>query len=114
MDEFAAALRLMRSRDPQLAENGFESLRQVAWAHVAELIEEYRNERADHGQRCWLLELIGEARSDEALDLLSAELYNPDAALSRWAARGLETLDTKDARRALWQWRQNRTPWPGA
>lgn len=79
-------VRTVRHRDPQTAENGFSLLRARAAEHVEELIAEFRAERDDHGLRCWLLELIGDARSPVALPLLS-----------------LPQLDTKQARQALWR-----------
>jgi hypothetical protein len=108
-DEFVRAMRLMRRHDPQLAEDGFERLRALAGAHVDELIGEFGRE-TDHGLRCWLLELIGEARSPRAFDLLVAQLRGEDEALSVWAQRGLRLLDTKVARRVLWQHEQNQPP----
>jgi hypothetical protein len=95
-------MRLMRRHDPQLAEDGFQRLRAIAGQHVDELIEEFGRER-DHGLRCWLLELIGEARSGRAFDVLAAELQSEDESLRSWAARGLRLLDTAEARRLLWQ-----------
>jgi hypothetical protein len=106
-NEFQQAMRLMRGRDPQQAEDGFQHLRGMAADHVDDLIEEFRRER-DHGVRCWLLELIGAARSDRAFLVLAEELHGDDEALRGWAVRGLQTLDTVQARRLLWQWRQNR------
>ena len=93
----------MRSRDPQVAEDGFHTLRPHAATYVEELISEFRVGHHDHGMRCWLLELIGEARSPRAFALLVDQLNNADEALRSWAVRGLELLDTKDARRALWE-----------
>lgn len=92
----------MRKRDPQLREDGFQMMRRIAGQHVDELIEEFHVER-DHGLRCWLLELIGEARSDRAFDLRTTQLYRDDEMLRVWAVRGLELLDTREARRVLWQ-----------
>ena len=108
-DEFVRAMRLMRRRDPQLAEDGFQRLCEIAGAHVDELIGEFGRE-TDHGVRCWLLELIGEARSPRAFDLLVAQLRGEDESLSDWARRGLRLLDTKVARRVLWQHEQNQPP----
>lgn len=66
-------MRLMRHRDPQLAEDGFQRLRAIAGQHVDELIREFGAEH-NHGVRCWLLALIGEARSARAFDVLATEL----------------------------------------
>jgi len=100
---FREAMRLMRKRDPQAREDGFHMLLPYASEHVEDLVAEFRAERDDHGLRYWLLELIGTARSPVALPLLVAELNSSDEALRRWARRGLELLDTKQAREALWR-----------
>jgi hypothetical protein len=107
--ELERAMRLMRRHDPQLAEDGFEWLRAIAGEHVDELIFEFARE-TDHGLRCWLLELIGEARSPHAFDVLVAQLRGGDESLRCWAEQGLRLLDTKDARRVLWQHRRNEPP----
>jgi len=63
----------------------------LAAGHVDELMDEFARE-TDHGLRCWLLELIGEARSPRAFDLLAAESHGDDEALRSWARRGLNRL----------------------
>lgn len=80
---FQRAMWLMRRRDPQAREDGFHLL------------------------RCWLLELIGRARSEAALPLLAEQLHGQDPSLRTWAAHGLEALDTKAARHELWKARAN-------
>jgi hypothetical protein len=40
-NEFERALRLMRRHDPQLAEDGFQRLSEIAGAYVDELIVEF-------------------------------------------------------------------------
>jgi hypothetical protein len=100
-------MRLMRSRDPQAQESGFQLLLPHAGEHVDELVAAFDQERADHGLRCWLLELIGEARSPGALRLLVEKLNSDDEPLREWAVRGLELLDTKPAREQLWRARAN-------
>ncbi|HTF07415.1 MAG TPA: HEAT repeat domain-containing protein [Asanoa sp.] len=90
-DEFARALRLMRRRDPQLAEDGFQRLRGLAAAHVDRLIDEFRRE-TDHGVRCCLLELIAETRSPRAESLLTAQARSDDESLRDWATQGLRLL----------------------
>lgn len=97
---------MMRSRDPQAAEDGFQLVREVAGEHVDELIEEF-GRAAEPGIRRWLLELLGEVRSPQAFKVLAAGLDSDDESLRSWARRGLELLDTKDARRLLWQRRMN-------
>ncbi|SNT51794.1 hypothetical protein SAMN05421812_10861 [Asanoa hainanensis] len=71
-DEFARALLLMRRRDPQLAEDGFQRLRGLAAGHVDRLIDEFRRE-PDHEVRGRLLELIAETRTPRALDLVATQ-----------------------------------------
>jgi len=109
---FAWALESMRSGDPQSRENGFDFLREHADTYVDELIaefqkEEFQKEQGDHGLRCWLLELVAEARSAAALPLLASQLEGDDEALQFWAVRGLEMLDSRDADQALHQARTN-------
>jgi hypothetical protein len=98
---FDRCMWMMRRHDPAIQEEGFHALLPHARDHLPELIREFRAE-TDHGLRCWLLELIGEARSDVAFDLLAEELSGPDEALRSWAIRGLEALGSKPARRLLW------------
>ncbi|MGC7094257.1 hypothetical protein ACPZ19_06305 [Amycolatopsis lurida] len=75
--------------------------------HVDQLIAEFTQERTNHGLRCWLLELIGHARSPKALPTLTEQLHGNDDSLRFWAVRGLEQLDTKPARYELWKARAN-------
>jgi hypothetical protein len=104
---FEQAMRLMRRSDPQARENGFALAREHAAGLVDELVAEFARERQDHGLRCWLLELIGEARSVRAFPTLAEQLHGPDEALRSWARIGLESLATAAARRELWRARAN-------
>src|SRR5437660_12856159 len=99
-------MRLMRRNDPQKQEDGFALLRAHAAEHLDELITEFHRE-PDHGLRCWLLELIGHARSARALPLLTAQLHGSDEALRDWAVAGLRLLDSHEARQVLYQGRAN-------
>ena len=90
----------MRKHDPQLQEDGFRLLLPNVAAHVGELITDFQNE-TDHGLRCWFLELIGAARSQQAFVLLVHELTSSDDSLRSLAARGLQKLNTPEARQAL-------------
>ena len=100
--DFRAAMRLMRRRDPQAREDGFFLLQPHAAEFVDELIAEFDAEQ-DHGLQCWLLELIGDARSSAALPLLAAQLAGEDPALRDWAVKGLGKLDTREARTLLYE-----------
>jgi hypothetical protein len=104
---FQQAMRLMCRHDPQAREDGFHLLLPHAAEHVDELIAEFATGRHGHGIRCWLLELIGQARSPKALPMLTEQLNSDDEALRSWAARGLEQLDTRPARYELWKARAN-------
>jgi HEAT repeat protein len=104
---FDEAMRLMRKADPQLREDGFQLLRDHAAEHLDELITEFGREDNDHGLRCWLLELIGESRSERAFPLLAEQLHSSDESFRGWAVRGLQDLGTKAARQALYQARSN-------
>lgn len=104
---FREAMRLMRGSDRQRMEDGFHLLLPHAAEYVEELIDEFRRERDDAGLRRWLLELIGEARSPEALPLLVEQLGSDDESLRAWAVTGLQKLDTRQARQELWRARAN-------
>jgi hypothetical protein len=98
---FAQALESMRSRDPRVSTRGFDFLREHADAYVDELIEEFGREQ-DGELCCWLLELISEARSPRALRVLADQLQSDDESVQFWAVRGLEMLDTREARHELY------------
>ncbi|GII54732.1 hypothetical protein Pth03_31210 [Planotetraspora thailandica] len=100
-------MQLMRRSDPQEQEDGFHSLRPYAAEHVEELIAEFRAEHRNHGLRCWLLELIAEARRPEALPLLAEMVQSEDEPLRDRAVRGLTALGTKETRHVLWRERAN-------
>lgn len=74
---FAECLAMMRKRDALIAEEGFHELLPRASQHVDELMKAFAVE-TQHGVRCWLLELIGEARSERALDLLCEQSRSAD------------------------------------
>lgn len=104
---FELAMQLMRSHNPQAREDGFQLILPCADEHVEELINAFHEECIDDGLRCWLLELIGEARSPRALPTLAQHLYSGDDSLQTWAVSGLEKLGTKPARQELWKARAN-------
>jgi hypothetical protein len=97
---FDRALEAMRSGDPGLREDGFDFLREHADAYVDELITAFTQARSAADQEL-LLELIAEARSPQALRVLAGRLDSEDEALRFWAIRGLEMLDTREARQEL-------------
>jgi hypothetical protein len=97
---FTEALRSMRSEDARIRNRGFDFLREHADAYVDDLVTAFGNE-PDEELRCWLLELICEARSPRALPVLTSVLESDEESLQFWAVRGLEMLDTREARDAL-------------
>lgn len=99
---FKKCMAMMRKRDSMTQEEGFRWLLPHAAEHLPELIEEFGKEK-DHGLRCWLLELIGSARSPEACGFLAGQLAGSDQQLRYWAIWGLKNLNSKEARTLLWQ-----------
>jgi hypothetical protein len=97
---FIQALRWMRDDDPRHRERGFDFLREHADSYVDALIAEFDQE-SDPELRDWLLELIAEARSPAAVDVLADQLDSEEESLRLWAIRGLEMLDTAPARQHL-------------
>jgi HEAT repeat protein len=104
---FRRALRDLHKHDPQRAEDAFGTLAADAGDHAIELIDAFRSE-TDPGIRRWLLELVGLARSADALPLLVEQLQSDDELLRSHAIDGLKRLNTKPAREALWKARANR------
>jgi len=99
---FKKCMAMMRKRDPQTQEDGFHWLLPHAGEHVHELIEEFGKEE-NHGLRCWLLELIGSAKSPDAFEFLAGQLRSADERFRFWAIWRLKNLGTKEARTLLWQ-----------
>lgn len=96
---------MMRKSNRGIQEEGFGWLAKHAADHLPELVTEFEREHACGGElRFWLLELIGKARSLDAFDLLVRCLNDAVYAdVRHWAIYGLKKLDTKEARRALWE-----------
>lgn len=92
----------MRKRDPQLQEDGYHLLLPHAHEYVQQLMEQFTQE-TDHGLRCWLLELLAEAKDPSALPLFLEYLHSDEGSLRATAIRGLKQLNTKEARSALWK-----------
>src|SRR4051812_46277625 len=97
---FQGCMKMMRKRNPQTQEDGFHWLLPHANEHVHELIAEFKVEN-DIGLRCWLLELIGAAKSPDACGLLAEQLRSDNESLRQWAIIGLKALNTKEARTLL-------------
>jgi len=95
-------LALMRKHDPQLREDGFHQLLPHATECLDSLMRDFVHE-TDHGLRCWLLELVAEARSPRAFAFLTEQLASSDESLRGWAVHGLRALDTPDARKVLFE-----------
>ena len=100
---FAKCMAMMRKRDPQTQEDGFHWLRPHAAEFVEELLAAFHAEQKDHGLRCWLLELIGEARDPRAIPLFAEFLGSGDEQFRSWAVEGLRLLDTSESRRVLFE-----------
>lgn len=92
----------MRSRDALKAEDAFHFLLPRAGENVDALIQAFDTEKS-RSVRCWLLELIGEARAERAFDMLCKNAVADDEALRSWGIRGLKKLDTPAARSFLWE-----------
>lgn len=103
--KFDECLAMMRSRDPQVAEDGFGWLEQRASEYLPKLLEAFGNEE-NHSIRSWLLELIAEACCEDAFPVLCDQALSEDESLREWAIRGLELLDTKASRAFLFEHRR--------
>jgi hypothetical protein len=98
---FDKCMEMMRSRNPQTQEDGFHFLLPKASEHIRDFIAAFESEKA-FGLRCWLLELIGAAKSNDAFGFLSGQLQSSEWQLRYWAIKGLKELDTKESRTLLW------------
>jgi hypothetical protein len=99
---FKKCMAMMRKHAPQTQEEGFHWLLPNAGEYTHELIDEFIKEK-DLGLRCWLLELIGSAKSPDAFDFLAGQLRANDQRLRHWAIWALKNLDTQEARTLLWE-----------
>jgi hypothetical protein len=100
---FAKCMAMMRKRNPQVQEDGFHWLRPHTAQFVEELMAEFRAETKDFGLKCWLLELIGEARDQRAFPLLVELLQSSDERLRDRAITALRHLNTPETRRVLFE-----------
>lgn len=98
---FDKCMAMMRSRDPLSQENGFHWLEPHADKYVNELIKELEHEETQ-GLRTWLRELIAGSKSADAFSFFAEQLRSNDWRARKWAIVGLKNLDTKEARRLLW------------
>jgi hypothetical protein len=73
-------------------------------------VAEYRAETKDFGLRCWLLELLGEARDARTLPLMAELLGASDERLRDRAITALRLLDTPESRRILFEAKVNQPP----
>jgi len=95
-------MKMMRSHEAETKEEGYHSLLPHASEHIPELLVAFQAEQ-NHGLRCWLFELLGAARSPDLLPLFANALKGEDWALSSQAFRSLRMLDTKEARRLMFE-----------
>jgi hypothetical protein len=105
--DFKQAMRMMRGQAGRVgigntAEDGFFSLQLRAGEYVRELVSEFLTEK-NHGVRLYLIELISEARSPMALPVLVECLCGEEPDFWTWAMEGLRKLNTREARKALWE-----------
>ena len=71
-------MKMMTKHNPQAQEDGFHLLLPYAPNHVQELLADFQNEQHGHGLRCWLLELLGEARDPRTRPLFIELLRSRD------------------------------------
>jgi hypothetical protein len=108
---FQACMRMMRKHDAMTAEDGFQWLLARADQFVDELLAELHNPANEQARLgFWLLELLAEAKSPKLFPLFLEWLYGPDSLLRSGALLGLSQLDTKEARRALWEAQSHALP----
>lgn len=91
---------------PKVNDSWLETVCGVLEEHApdygSELIEAAR---ATTGTRahCILLSILAEMKLPESISLFVDLLQSEDERARFWAMQGLRTLDTKEARRALWE-----------
>ena len=79
-----------------------EELRQNASTHADELIAAVRAETDERVRRI-LLDTLAQAPPPEALPVLLEHLRSQDESLRYEAEAGLRSLNTPEARKALWE-----------
>jgi hypothetical protein len=97
---FKKCMAMMRKHGGK-AEEGFFALLPHVGEYVHHLIEEF-NKSENSVCQPWILELLGESKSPDAIDFLAGHLRSPDESLRFWAIWGLHQINTKEARTILW------------
>jgi hypothetical protein len=85
-------LEMMRSKNAMIQEEGFYFLAPQASKYLDALIAAFQAEEDNH-LRAWLLELIAEAKSPQALPILIEYANSSNHALRGWAKSGLKALN---------------------
>ena len=102
---FEKCMAMMRRRNAAIQEDGYHWLLPRSREFVPELVREYSAEQ-DQGLRCWLLELLAEARAPELLDLFRGALHDGHEGVQDRGVMGRRKLDTAEARSVLWDERE--------
>jgi HEAT repeats len=98
---FAACLDMLDAGADEL-EWGLSILRNHAPEHVEEFIQALQS--PEHESVRWLLlEAVGATHSNAVVPIVATYLQSSDSDLWYWAIRALWEIDTKEARRALWE-----------
>lgn len=105
--DFKQAMRMMRWQAGRVgigntSEDGFFSLQLRAGEYVHELVAEFLVEK-EPGVRLYLIELISETKSPVALPVLVECLRGEEPDFWGWAMEGLRKLNTREARKELWE-----------
>ena len=83
----------------RLGEEQYLSMARRAYDYLTQVFWDEDNSKIQP----WLMELIGAAISPAALPFLLERLRDDHELVRYWAVRGLQQLDTKEARTALWR-----------
>ena len=103
---FAVYLDLMKRRlaRGEVYEIVFWGLCDHAQEHAKELIEEFEaHQESDTELKYTFLEILAQGQVREAFPVFRNSLNSPDARLRCWAELALKKLDTKEARRVLFE-----------
>lgn len=99
---FEKCIKMMRSTNGSISEEGFGRLESKAADYLPQLIAAFWDED-NKKMHFWLIELIGAANSPSAMSFLVERLSDDSESIRYWAAVGLRKLNTKEARIALRQ-----------